>query len=336
MDLPTPLKRIFPFDVGRAFTLEKADAPLRERVFAWWQGRSVVEIEKDSPDDSVFEGEEDSGEQPRIKRAALQKDYGDDDNDGRFWTRKRMAVTEQLWGEGVIIPGGVERTLEMIGPFGLGTEVNVLNIGSGLGGAACRIAKQFQGWVTGYEQDPDLAAAAVVRAQQAGVAKQAEMHHAKFGDIELRANLFDCAFSRDALYMAEDRGGLLMAVQDGLKAHCPLLFTDYFVTEGREDDPAVGKWIEAEPATVYPWTVEMAQESLCQTNFELRVVEDISAQVRRDIFAGWAAFVQGCEKTGIQPQLLDAVLELAELWGNRVAALDSGALTVHKIVSLKI
>jgi cyclopropane fatty-acyl-phospholipid synthase-like methyltransferase len=340
LSLPTSLKRIFPSEVGRAFALEKVDAPLLERVLAWWHGRRVADEEKELSDDgnsqSASEDEEESGGRSRRAPSVLEQDFGADDNDGRFWTKKRIAVTEQLWGEGEITPGGAERTLEMIGAFGLGTEVNVLNIGVGLGGTSRRITGQYHGWVTGFEQDPDLAAAALVRAQQAGVAKKAEMNHAKLGDIELRANLFDCAFSRDAFYMVEDRDSLLMAVQDGLKGHCPLLFTDYFVTTGREDDPAVGKWIEAEPAPVYPWSVIEAQESLCQSNFELRVVEDISAAVRGDIFAGWATFVQGCEKTGIPSNVLDTVLELAELWGHRVAALDSGAVTVQKIVALKI
>jgi cyclopropane fatty-acyl-phospholipid synthase-like methyltransferase len=327
-------------EVGRAFALEKVDAPLRERVLAWWHGRSVAGVEKELRDDGDSEiasdDEEDGGGKARINRSALAQDFGEENNDGRFWTKKRIAVTEQLWGEGEITPGGAERTLEMIGAFGLGTEVNVLNIGMGLGGTSCRITGQYQGWVTGYEQDPDLAAAALARAQQAGVSKKAEMNHAQLGDIELRANIFDCAFSREAFYMVEDRESLLMAVQDGLKGHCPLLFTDYFVTKGHEDDPAVAKWIEAEPAPVFPWSVIEAQESLCQSNFELRVVEDISASVRRDIFAGWDSFVQGCEKTGIPSTVLDTVLELAELWGHRVEALDSGAVTVQKIVALKI
>ena len=340
LSLPTSLKRIFPLEVGRAFALEKADAPLRERVLAWWHGRTVADVEKELPDDgdsqSASDDEEDSGRRSRVDRSVLEQDFGADDNDGRFWTKKRIAVTEQLWGEGEITPGGSERTLEMIGAFGLGTEVSVLNIGMGLGGVSRRITGKYQGWVTSYEQDPDLAATAIARAQKAGIGKKAEMNHANLGAIELRTNIFDCAFSRDAFYMVEDRESLLMAVQEGLKAHCPLLFTDYFVTKGREDEPAVAKWIEAEPAPVYPWSVIAAQESLCQSNFELRVVEDISATVRRDIFAGWATFVQGCEKTGIPADVLDTVLELAELWGHRVAALDSGAVTVQKIVALKI
>lgn len=340
MDLATSLKRIFPTDFGSAFALEKVDAPLRERLLAWWEGCSVADIAKNVPEDGNSEnadgGEEECERQPRISFAAAEEDFSDDIEDGRFWTRKRIAVTEQLWGESQINPGGVERTLEMIGAFGLGTEVNVLNIGPGLGGAARRIAGEYQGWATGYEQDPHLAAAAAARSVQAGLAEKAKMHHVKFGDIEIRANFFDCAFSRDALYIVEDRDDLLAAVQEGLKAHCPFLFTDYFVTKGREDDPAVRKWLEAEPATVYPWNVETAQETLRQTNFELRIVENISATVRSDIFAGWAGFVRGCEETGIPPQLLETVLEMAELWGHRVAAIDSGAVAAHRIVALKI
>ncbi len=347
MDIPAQLKRFLPSDVGSAFSLENVDAPLGKRLFAWWEGCSVADISNrtiDPDNDDISEDNDgfDEDEEPvlPVARSVHTEDYGDDEDDGEddgpFWNTKRIAVTEKLWGVGTTTPGGVERTLYMMVAFGLGKEVNVLNIGPGLGGDALQIAKKYDSWVTSYEQDSELAAVAIARAEQAGLSKKAQFHHTAYSEIDLRNEIFDCAFSRDVLFTVEDRDDLLMTVMESLKPQCPLLFTDYFVTEGREDDPTIRDWIEAETATVNPWSVAEAEEALRQSNFELRVVEDISETVRKDIFAGWSGFVEESEGPGIHPQLLKTVVQIAELWGRRVAALDSGALTMHRIVALKI
>jgi hypothetical protein len=65
------------------------------------------------------------------------------------------------------------------------------------------------------------------------------------------------------------------------------------------------------------------------------VAEDFTATYREDVFAGWASFVEAKEGGGIPEHLLKDVLSMAELWAGRVAALDSGAVTVHRFVALK-
>ncbi|MDX1483903.1 MAG: methyltransferase domain-containing protein [Alphaproteobacteria bacterium] len=308
---------------------------MADRLRAWWEGCAVADIVDQPP---ALPAERDPAPLAEVpeRPAANVETFSEDPADGRYWTPRRIAVAERLWGEGEIAPGGVERTLDMIRVFGLRKEVNVLNIGPGLGGTAHHIAKEFDAWVIGYEEDPYLVEAAVDRMARAGLSKKAEMNQADFAELELRANIFDCAFGRETLYTVADRENLLMAIQDGLKAHCPLLFSDYFVARGREDDAEVHRWMEAEPETVHPWSIEEAEEVLCQTNFELRVIEDMSATIRDDVFAGWARFVEAHKATGIPPDLMEAVLDAAELWARRVAALDSGAVSVQKIFALKI
>jgi len=333
MQLPSPVKTLR--EVGEAFSLEKVEAPLGLRLRAWWEGCPVSELApEDGPQDVAPEAPVPSAD--LAEPAQGPADEADEPADGRYWTDRRIAVSQLLWGEGNATPGGTTRTMEMIGAFGVGKQVNVLNIGAGLGGAARAIAAEFDAWVTGFEQDAHLAAAAAEQSEKAGLGKRADIKHAALGDVDLRANVFDCAFSREALYAAEGREELISTIQQALKPRCPILFTDYFITEGREDDPAASRWIAAEPDEVHPWTVEQAQQMLQQSNFELRVAEDVTAAYREDIFAGWAAFVEAKEGKGIPEHLLNEVLSMDELWAGRVAALDSGAVTVQRIVALKI
>jgi len=333
MQLPSPVKTLR--EVGEALSLEKVDAPLGLRLRAWWEGCPVADLGPDAiPDAAPVETPPPSQETP--PPAASPGAEVDDPDDGSYWIDRRIEVAELLWGEGNATPGGTSRTMEMIGAFGVGQKVNVLNVGAGLGGAARAIAAEFDAWVTGYEQDANLAAAAAARSEKAGLAKRAAISHALQGEVELRANVFDCAFSRESLYTAEGREELIAVIQEALKPRCPILFTDYFITEGREDDPAVRRWMAAEPVEVIPWTVDQVHQILQQSNFELRVAEDVTATYREDVFQGWANFVEAKDGSGISERLLTDVLSMAELWAGRVAALDSGAVTIHMIIALKI
>lgn len=333
MQLPSPVKTLR--EVGEALSLEKVDAPLGLRLRAWWEGCPVAEI---APVDSLDDAPVEAAVPPTDPAEHTESPAIDEGEplDGRYWTDQRIEVAQLLWGEGNATPGGTTRTMEMIGAFGVGKKVNVLNIGAGLGGAARAIAGEFDAWVTGYEQDANLAATGAALSEKAGLAKRAVIEHAALGDADLRTNVFDCAFSREALYAVEGREELVSRIQESLKPRCPILFTDYFVAEGREDDSAVERWMASEPDEVYPWTVEQAQQLLQQSNFELRVAEDVTATYREDVFAGWAAFVEANEGRGIPDRLLKDILSMAELWAGRVAALDSGAVTVQRIIALKI
>lgn len=270
-----------------------------------------------------------------------------------FWSGARVAVTEMLFGTGEIVPGGTERTLDMICAFGLGQEVNVLNIGAGLGGSARAIASEHEGWVTAYEGDAALAEAAgdPARAQpvktSAGgsslkpmkvkmrMSDKATVQHADLETLEIKPGVYDCAFSRDVLFTVANKARLLEAIFEGLKPFSPLMFTDYFVAEDAMEDPRVLRWMQQEPRPVHPWSWADAGKMLSEIGYDLRVDEDTTAQQRRDIFQGFADFVAAHEKGGISGDIVEALLSFAELWGNRVLVMDAGLVTVRKVVALR-
>ena len=261
-------------------------------------------------------------------------------------------MTEAVFGSGAIGPGGSARTVDMVGAFGLGSDVNVLDVGSRLGGTARAIALDYNAWVTGYESDPELAAAAMApervdvtlnsansgrssKSSKIKLADKARIHHADIETLEIKPGVYDCAFTREIVHNLRDKTRLLEEIFIGLKPHCPLLLTDYFVAPGKEEDPRVASLMGREADAPPFWTVSGAEKALGAMGFDLRISDDITAQYRRDLLDDFARFIGDHEKTGIPRQMVEPLLRLAEFWGNRVHAFDEGLVSVHKFVALR-
>lgn len=361
MNVATALKRVFPFgkkdadgpamdpeadgddrvrdDDRRASddgpSAKDEDTGFPTRFMAWWEGCDVTEYQQKKENMAAEQADDDVENRPPPLSAVPSEPEKESEDPVVYWNPARIHIAELLWGEGETQPGGAERTLEMVASFGVQKESNVLNIGSGLGGALREIAKKFDVWVSGYEVDEHLAAAGIELSHKAGMAKKAEINHVDMENLTLRGELFDCGYSRETIHTVKDKEKLLSAVQMGLKMDASFLITDYVVEPGRDDDPAVARWIEAQPRPVYPWTAVEAQELLRQLNFEIRVDQNITAQLREDVFSGWEQFIAGHERKGIPSQLQLALLETATAWAHCIEALDSGALQVYRFVSIK-
>lgn len=88
---------------------------------------------------------------------------------GVAWPSARIALAEQLWGEGFLLPGGAEEVLRLARPLGLSAASTLLLIGAGIGGPAHRIAAELGVWVAGFEADADLVALAATRGARQGL-----------------------------------------------------------------------------------------------------------------------------------------------------------------------
>ena len=64
---------------------------------------------------------------------------------------------------------------------------------------------------------------------------------------------------------------------------------------------------------------------------EMRVQEDITDKFRPMITQSWTGFVESLEKGNVSPERAEALIQEAEMWTRRVAALDSGDLRVCRI-----
>src|SRR5690606_1927210 len=85
-------------------------------------------------------------------------------DESSLWPAQRREIAQMIWGEGFESPGGAERILELVKPFGLSSAHSMLEIGAGMGGGSRAIAKSFRAYVTALEPDPELAAEGALQA----------------------------------------------------------------------------------------------------------------------------------------------------------------------------
>ncbi|MQA66457.1 MAG: methyltransferase domain-containing protein [Alphaproteobacteria bacterium] len=373
MSLTTALKKFLPIASGGSDSETDARSgdfgaktPLHSRLHVWWRTSSSWEdamtndvrraTRRDGQSAARSDDETDSASGARSAMEERGSGVGaaapGEDPAGGHWSPARIAIHETLFGNGEIRPGGPRRTRDIVSGLSLGKNMNVLHIGAELGGAARVIAMDHHCRITGFEADPDLARAAMASqriAKSLGNANDGaprskasiDLHdlvrvsHADLEHLTLEAKSYDCAIAREVLHTLGDKASLCRAVFDALKPNASFLITDYFVAEGAENSPQSHGWIAREPRSMYPCTFGEARKLLTDAGFQLRSVANITPQHRSDIFNSFARFVVAHERGGVAPDLIEPLLELAELWTNRVAALDAGTVEVCKLVAVR-
>ncbi|MCZ6483558.1 MAG: methyltransferase domain-containing protein [Alphaproteobacteria bacterium] len=308
----------------------------RVRFLAWWQGKNSEDVaaEPGSDDESLKETLA-KKTLPGVASLEFKAEEAAPELTDKNWPAERIKIVETIWGPGFIGPGGSEQVLKLVRPFGMNSSMNVLDLGAGLGGPARAIAEDSKAWLTGMEGSDALAAAGMERSVNAGMSKKAPVNHADFETIELRPNFFDRVFSKEALFTVADKEHLFKMVFTALKNEGQFVFTDYMVRERGAESQAVKDWIEHEPVQPHLWSPDRTEAYLKRLTFDIRVVEDITKAARRRIFEGWQKFIDTHEPGSIPDELVPSLVDEAEHWARRVAALDSGNIRMYRIYALK-
>src|SRR5882757_5808341 len=121
------------------------------------------------------------------------------DNHGQY-TRAGILRYEKIFGHGYVSTGGHETTEYLCSKLGdsLKPGVRVLDVGSGIGGAAFHLAKAYEAIVTGVDLSPEMINIAKERAEEL---KAPSTVTSILGDVltEPFENKFGIVWSRDAL-----------------------------------------------------------------------------------------------------------------------------------------
>ncbi len=149
------------------------------------------------------------------------------DNNGQY-TRTGILRYEKIFGAGYISTGGQATTDVLCAKLGskLKPGVRVLDVGSGIGGAALELAKRFGAHVTGIDLAPEMIAIAHERAAEWGAPDTVKF---VIGDIltETFDAPFDVVWSRDALMHLHDKPTLFERLYSLLAPGGYLVVTDY-------------------------------------------------------------------------------------------------------------
>jgi phosphoethanolamine N-methyltransferase len=149
------------------------------------------------------------------------------DNNGQY-TRKGILRYEKVFGDGYISTGGPETTQYLCAKLGetLKAGARVLDVGSGIGGAAFHLAKQYGASVTGVDLSPEMVAIAGERAQEAGKGIAVKFLLADILEAPFDQP-FDIVWSRDALMHLPDKTRLFSRLFDLTAPGGRLVITDY-------------------------------------------------------------------------------------------------------------
>lgn len=149
------------------------------------------------------------------------------DNNGQYSNRSILRY-EKIFGPGYISTGGHETTEYLCSKLGpaLKPGVRVLDVGSGIGGAAFFLARAYGAVVTGIDLAEEMDAIARERAQGTGTSGSVRFI---LGNVleEPRGETFDIIWSRDALMHVPDKPALFARLYELTAPNGELVITDY-------------------------------------------------------------------------------------------------------------
>lgn len=292
---------------------------LRERFRAWWDGDEILEL---SPE-------------PVPAREPEPKHQVHYEVPRQHWETTRVGLVQKVWGQGFASPGGREHILNMVKTFGLDPAMTVLDLGTGLGGAARVMCEKFGVWVTGFEADEALAEAGMALSVKAGMGEHVPVKVFDPEKFQYKPNSVDCVFSKEFLFTIEKKQEFLATIELLLKKKGQFLFTDYVLAKPHGRSETVTKWLDQEPIKAHPWAIATFEEALASAHLEIRVKEDVTKVFRSMVIQGWSDYIGATPRGSVGEDSAPMLLDEIELWTRRVQAIDSGDLKVCRVHTFK-
>jgi len=97
----------------------------------------------------------------------------------------------------------------------------------------------------------------------------------------------------------------------------------------------IDRWRDGERSEAYGWRIEDAQEALGKLSVEVRVTADESDAYSAKILETWKSFVAQVDDNPLPNELVLPMIDEAEFWARRVAAIQSGNLRLCRMTCLK-
>ena len=257
------------------------------------------------------------------------------DDPSLIWPKKRLNMVEQLWGDGYITPGGEEYIKEYLPLLALTEKHSLLLLGASLGGIGRTLVDETSVWVTGYEQDEELAGIGKERCVLSAMQRRAPVKKANFETLQLKPRSFDFAMSLENLYTVEHKKELFASVASSLRTDGELIYTDLVLPNTEPPNDVVKKWMAGEPHKPYLWPADVTQSYLGTLNFDVRPYTDITRLYRMRVLMGWLKFLDTMNKKKLTAIADDVIYECA-YWTRLISALDSGGLKVYSFHAYKL
>lgn len=287
---------------------------ITERLRGWWSGgepRATAAPVPAPPEES--EDNEDSAPAP-------------------YWSPEVLEIASRVWGPDHLGPTDEDYIRYVLKPLGIKPDLSVLEIGSGLGGGARAIARDYDAWVIGLETDPILAEAGMTLSVRSGMAKKAPIRH--FDPRKsLKNRQFDRILIRNTLGCFPDKEHFLETVRETMKDKAQLFISDFVLAERGASDARVQAWMEGEPSPVEPVTAGKLLKTLKTLNVSVHVAEDESAKIASIVTTRWDRIRTHLKPSSLRPELVEPMLREGARWQRCMEALDSGGLRYYRVVA---
>ena len=155
--------------------------------------------------------------------------------DSSQYTRESILKYEKIYGHGYISTGGLVSTREIVKMLNLQANMEVLDVGSGIGGSAFHMAQAYGVHVHGLDLSHNMLAIAHERLQELNIDSRITF---EFGDIleSTADSKYEVVYSRDAFLHIPQKAQLFQTLKRALKPGGLMFFTDYCWGEGTHSD----------------------------------------------------------------------------------------------------
>ena len=303
---------------------------LKNRLHAWWNG---YELQPTAPaKDGKSSGTVAEGAAADDEPESAESGAGA--NEG--WSDTRRQLAQEIWSTGFVVPGGNDYVEKLVSGCSLTEAETMLEIGVGMGGGTRTIIGKFGNYVTGYERDEALAAAAVRHAVTYEIDDKLKVVRAPFETLELKKGYFRAALLRDIMYTVEDKVSMLTKIADSLKTGEAFLVMTDFLFDADDASPELAAWKEVEERPVYPWTEAELTKCLEAAGVQPRIIEDEGEEYRAMVLGSWSDYLKTVEGKEVSDAMGREMAREGEFWARRSAALETGALKYFRIEGVKV
>lgn len=301
---------------------------LKKKVSAWWQGVDVSDLGDEGPD------ADGADEYHPVEDEAPQEVLTD--------INHYIKVSEMLWGEGYVTPGG-KHFIDLWGQqLSLNKEKSTAFLGGGLGGQARELNLSTGSWVTCFERHPELVEASAGQAMMAGLAKKVPAQHYDPETFELEAGKFNAIVAKEEFTSIDNKQHAIEAISAGMKVGGLFMFTEYVAASDNLDADRLLSIFGDLGGTPTIWTEEQFVKSLEGAGLDIHVNEELSDQYVTFINGAWAQFqsivdkVKSGDETDMEKaSLLKMIGISAEMWTHLAMALDSGEIQLRRFLARK-
>ncbi len=191
-----------------------------------------------------------------------------------------IALLELFWGKAFMAPGGEGNVNRILDGLDLRNK-QVLEIGSGLGGGALLMAKEYGAQVIGFEVEAALVDHARKYAAQEGLQDNIEFRLVEPGPLDMDDGSVDVVYSSGVFIHIEDKPELFRDILRVLRPGGVLAAYDWLKGPGPLSE-AMHEWIRLEELTFYLDTLENYRSMLEEAGFDQVTTTDASSWYTRE------------------------------------------------------